>query len=453
MTTTNPVTQQLPPGPQKSSFLQLIQWTNNPLKLLEDSTQTYGDPFTLKLRSNKPFVFFSDPGSIKEILSKDFDNLDSGKGNYILLPIVGEHSILLLDGTDHSRQRKLVFPPFHGEKIRHYGDIIVETTEKVAKAWVVNQPFSMRSSMQEITLEVIMQAVFGISDSERHTQLKSRLTKSLELAGGSVLRSSLLFFPALQKDFPGSPWRNFLNRQQAIHQLLQSEIEQRRNNNQPAGKDVLSLLMSAKDEAGQPMSDVELRDQLITLLFAGHETTATALAWAFYWIYKLPAVKNKLLAELEHITDLSDIKTLNQLSYLDAFCQETLRIYPVAIMTFPRVTRSTVRIGNYEYPPDTLLTPCIYLLHHREDIFPNSNQFQPERFLEKEFSPYEFMPFGGGIRRCIGDAFAPMEMKIVLATILKQFSLNLAEKKAVKPVRRGVTVAPAGGVKMVLETD
>ncbi len=452
MTTTHPVTQHLPPGPQKSSFLQLIQWTADPLDLLEESAQVYGDPFTLEFRKGRPFVFLSHPETIQKILSSEGTNFDSGRGNYILLPIVGENSMLLTDGEDHARQRKLIFPPFHGEKIRHYGNIIAETTQKVAQRWTVKKPFSIRSSLQEITLEVIMQAVFGISDAKRHAQLKAPLVKLLELTGGSVLRSSLLFFPVLQQDFPGSPWRHFLNRRQGIHQLLQTEIEQRRKTHHSAGKDVLSLLMSAQDEDGNPMTDSELRAQLITLLFAGHETTATALAWAFYWIYKFPEVKNKLLAELENISDVSDIKTLNQLPYLDAVCKETLRIYPVAIITFPRITKSTIRIDNYEYPPETILAPCIYLLHHREDIFPNSNHFQPERFLENEFSPYEFMPFGGGTRRCIGDAFAPMEMKIVIATIMKQFSLSLAEEKPVKPVRRGVTVAPAGGVKLVLET-
>ena len=456
MTTTNSVS--LPPTPQTSNFRQLIQWTTDPLNLLEQSAQALGDPFMLEFRKGRPFVFISHPETIQEIFSNDRPvargnraNFDSGRGNYILVPIVGETSILVTDGEDHNRQRKLIYPPFHGEKIRHYGEIIAETTRKVAQTWEVNQPFTMRSSLQDITLEVIMQAVFGISDGKRHQELKAPLVKLLELTGGSVLRSSLLFFPIFQQDFPGSPWRNFLNRQQGINKLLQGEIEERRNNQQTTGNDILSLLMSAEDEDGNPMSDTELRDQLITLLFAGHETTATALAWAFYWIHKFPEVREKLLAELETISDSSDIKALNQLPYLDAVCKETLRIYPVAIITFPRITKSVVKVGNYEYPPELFLAPCIYLLHHREDNYPSPNQFQPERFLEKEFSPYEFMPFGGGIRRCVGDVFAMMEMKIVLATILKQYSLKLLEKKAVKPVRRGVTVAPAGGIKMALE--
>lgn len=451
MTTINPVSEKLPPTPQTSNFRQLIQWTADPLHLLEKSAQTYGDPFMLEFPKDRPFIFISNPETIQEILSRDRANFDSGRGNYILIPIVGETSMLVTDGEDHNRQRKLVYPPFHGEKIRHYGKIIAETTQKVAQTWQPNQPFTLRSSLQEITLEVIMQAVFGIADGKRHQELKAPLVKLLELTGGSVLRSSLLFFPILQQDFPGSPWRNFLNRQQGINNLLQAEIEERRNSQQIAGNDILSLLMSAEDEDGNPMPDSELRDQLITLLFAGHETTATALSWAFYWIHKFPEVRENLLAELETISDPSDIQVLNQLPYLDAVCKETLRIYPVAIITFPRITKSTVKVGNYEYPPDMILAPCIYLLHHREDLYPNPNQFQPERFLEKEFSPYEFMPFGGGIRRCVGDVFAMMEMKIVIATILKQYSLKLLEKKAVKPVRRGVTVAPAGGIKMALE--
>lgn len=450
MTTTTALQQQLPPGSKAPTFIQLLQWISDPLKLMESSKATYGDPFTAEFRKDNPFIFISNPDTIKEILSQDKKHFYSGKGNDILLPIVGEHSILLSEGNTHSRQRKLMFPPFHGEKINDYGKVIAKITEKVAETWTSKKPFSIRPSMQEITLQVIMQTVFGISEGERYRQLKTRLMKSLDLAGGSVLRSSLLFLPVLHKDFPGSPWRNFLQRQQSINELLQLEIDERRK--QEAGNDILSLLMSARDEEGNSMSDEELRNQLITLLFAGHETTATALAWAFYWIYKLPEVREKLLAELDTISDTTDIKQLNQLPYFDALCKEVLRIYPVAIMTFPRITKDTVVIGNYEYPPEAIIAPCIYLLHHREDIYPNSKEFRPERFLEREFSSYEFMPFGGGSRRCIGDVFAQMEMKIVIATVLKKYQLALAEKKPVKPVRRGVTVAPAGGIKMMLES-
>jgi len=451
MTLTTPIQNQLPPGPTKPSFLQLMDWIRDPFGLLEKSAQAYGETFTLRFNNNvSSLVFLSNPELIQDVLSSDSKKFDSGRANNLLLPLVGQHSILLLDGQAHSRQRKLMFPPFHGEKIRYYGAIIHNITEKVAQQWQVGKPFPIRPSMQQITLEVIMKAVFGISDETRNAQLKHYLTQSLELAGGSVLRSSLLFFSILQQDFPGSPWRTFRRRQQFVRELLQVEIQKRRDDSNQQGNDILSLLMAARDEQGNPMSDQELQDQLLTLLFAGHETTATALSWAFYWIYKFREVRDNLLAELATINDVSDIKTLNQLSYLDAVCKETLRIYPVAFLTFPRITKSTLQIGDYEYPPDTALAPCIYLLHHREDLYPNPKQFQPERFLDHEFSPYEFMPFGGGTRRCLGDVFAPMEMKIVIATILKQYDLALAETKPVKPIRRGVTSTPAGGVKVIL---
>jgi len=422
----------------------------NPLKLFEECANTYGEPFTLEVRKGTPYVVIYNPDAIKDLFSNDHQTCNASRGNHLLLPLVGETSIFLQDGNDHARQKKLMFPSFHGKSIQHYGEIMVQSTHRVTQKWQWDKPFRMRESMQEITLDVIMQTVFGISDKTRYAQLKTRLANLLELIGGSPVRSSLLFFPALQKDFPGSPWRNLKRRHQFIHDLLQAEIQQQRENNEQWGNDILSLLMSARDEDGNPMSDSELRNQLITLLIAGNETTATALAWAFYWIHRFREVRNNLLDELATINDTSDIKTLNQLPYLDAVCNETLRIYPVAIIPFLRTTQVALTVGNYQYPANTFIVPCIYLLHHREDIYPHSKQFKPERFLERDFSPYEFMPFGGGNRRCLGDTFAPMEMKIVLATILKQYELTLLENEPITPVRRGVTIAPKGGVKMAL---
>ncbi len=448
MTKTNSPAQQLPPGPNTSSLRNVIQWATDPITFLEKSTTQYGDLFSLKLYQGKTYVFTSNPEVIQEILSKDINNFDAGRGNQALLPLVGQYSTLLIDGKLHSRQRKLNFPPFHGEKIRGYGKKMAEITEEVAKPWEDGKAFSLRSSMQEITLEVIMQTVFGISDFERKAQLKDRLVNTLELVLSSVLRSTLLFFPILQQDFPGSPWRTFLKNKRVINELLQAEIEERRNSSEKDDNNILSLLMLAEDEDGNSMSDEELQDQLMTLLVAGHETTATALTWAFYWLHYFPEMRDKLLAELETISDPSDIKTLNQLPYLDAVCKETLRIYPVTIITSPRITKTTTKIGDYEYPPETFLAPSMYLLHQREDLYPNPKQFQPERFLEKKFNQYEFMPFGGGNRRCIGDAFAPMEIKVVLATVLKKYPLALTEKTVTTPARRGITLAPNQTIKM-----
>lgn len=209
-------------------------------------------------------------------------------------------------------------------------------------------------------------------------------------------------------------------------------------------------MLSAQDENGQPMTDAELHDEMLTLLFAGHETTATALAWALYWVHKLPQVREKLRQESDRLGDNPDPMAIYKLPYLSAVCNETLRIYPVVPMAFGRFTNSPIEIMEQQYEANTLLTACIYLTHHREDLYPEPNQFKPERFIEHQYSPYEFLPFGGGNRRCLGSALAQLEMKLVLATILSNYQLELAEDKPVKPQRRGVTIAPAGSVRMVM---
>jgi unspecific monooxygenase len=241
-----------------------------------------------------------------------------------------------------------------------------------------------------------------------------------------------------------------MGRKQQIYDLLQAEITERRVQAELTGDDVLTLMMSARDDQGEPMTDAELLDELMTLLVAGHETTATALAWAFYWIHQLPQVREKLLDELESLGDNLDPIAISRLPYLSAVCSETLRIYPVVPFAFLRVSNSPVEIMGQEFDANTMLAPCIYLTHHREDLYPQPNQFKPERFIERQFSPYEYLPFGGGNRRCIGFALALLEMKLVLATILPSFQLALADAKPVKPQRRGLTIAPAGGVHMVL---
>ncbi|HEY9846759.1 MAG TPA: cytochrome P450, partial [Candidatus Caenarcaniphilales bacterium] len=249
---------------------------------------------------------------------------------------------------------------------------------------------------------------------------------------------------------PLSPWGRFLRLKQQIDQLLIAEIQSRRKQADPNRDDILSLLLAARDEAGEAMTDEELRDELLTLLFAGHETTASALAWALYWIDHLPEVQSKLLQELNTLPPDSDPSATARLPYLTAVCQETLRIYPIAINTFPRVTKSSIEIMGYQFEPGTILLPSIYLTHQREDIYPQPKQFKPERFLEKQFSAYEYLPFGGGNRRCIGLAFAQFEMKLVLATILSRYELKLASNRPVKPTRRGLTVAPPGNMRMVV---
>ena len=248
----------------------------------------------------------------------------------------------------------------------------------------------------------------------------------------------------LRQDFgPLSPWGSFVRNRQQIDQLIYDEIAERRSHPDASRNDILTLLMSARDEAGEALTDLELRDELMTLLVVGHETTATAITWALYWIHKLPTVRKKLLNELQALDGPLDPGALFRLPYLNAVCCETLRIYPVGLLTFPRVTRSRLELMGFSLEPGTVVVGCIYLAHHREDVYPDPDEFRPERFLERRYSPFEYLPFGGGVRRCIGMAFAQFEMKLVISGILSGFELALAGSRSVRPVRRGVTSGPS----------
>ncbi len=438
-------------GSKTHHFLQQIHWVANPLNYMETSFQQHGDIFKTGV-SDKDLIFVCHPQGIQELFTRDTKEFETpGRANQLLKPLVGGNSLFLLDGKDHQRQRKLLMPPFHGERMWNYGRIIIEITQKVCSQWQPNQPFIARDAMQKITLKVILQAVFGITQGTRYQQLQILLGELLSMFD-SPLTSALLFFPILQQDLgPWSPWGKFLRRQQEIDQLLFAEIAERRQKPDENRSDILSLMMAARDEDGQPMTDPELRDELLTLLFAGHETTATGLAWSLYWIYKQPEIYQKLIQELEGIEPDADPMTLFKLPYLTAVCQETLRIYPVAMVTFPRIVQQPTELMGYSLEPDASVVGCIYLTHRRTDLYPEPEKFRPERFLERKFSPYEYLPFGGGSRQCIGIALAQFEMKLVLATILQHYQLELAEKQPVQPTRRGLTLSPRGGVTMVMK--
>lgn len=440
---------QLPDGPQTPPFLQLIDWIARPTQFLEASAKQYGDIFTARWGGFDPFIIISNPQAIQAILTADPKLFDSGRANGILRPLLGDSSLILLDGDRHQRQRKLVTPPFHGERMRTYGELICQITQQTINHWSIDQPFSARTSMQAIALRVILQAVFGLAGGERFQKLEHLLSEMLD-AISSPLSSSLLFYPFLQRNLGSwSPWGRFLQRQREIDSLIYAEIQERRVQADWNREDILTLLLTAQDEAGQPMTDVELRDELITLLVAGHETTASALTWALYWIHRLPEVHDKLRQELETLGDHADPTAIARLPYLNAVCQETLRIYPIALLMLPRITKVPFKLMDYEFDANTMLSPCIYLTHQREDLYPEPKQFRPERFLERQFSAYEYMPFGGSSRRCIGMAFAQYEMKLVLATVLSRFQLAIANRRPVQPIRRGVTLAPSQ-VQMVV---
>lgn len=441
----------IPDGPSSPFLirqLRTLRWIFQPLEVIEWRAQRYGETFVVSKNTSPLLVYFSNPAAIQQIFTADPELFDTSGGNEIFQPLLGKYSLLLLDSAKHQSQRRLLMPPFHGDRMRTYGQLICDITVQVLNQWRVGESKPVRACMQEISLKVILSTVFGLHEGQRFDQLRQLLTLLLDSVG-SPLSFIFLFFTSLQKDWgPLSPWGRFLRLKQQVDQLLFAEIQARRQA-ASGGEDILSLLLEARDETGQPMTDEELRDELLTLLFAGHETTASALAWALYWVDNLPAVQDKLLHEL-NISANSDPSTIARLPYLSAVCSETLRIYPVAISSFVRITKSPMEIMGYQFEPGTLLLPSIYLTHHREDIYPEPKRFKPERFLERQFSPYEYLPFGGGNRRCIGLAFAQFEMKLVLATILSRCELKLASNHPVKPVRRGLTISPPGNMRMVM---
>ncbi|MDJ0707121.1 MAG: cytochrome P450 [Leptolyngbyaceae cyanobacterium MO_188.B28] len=449
----------LPNGPRTPKyfrFFRLLKLVFRPLAYLENYAQRYGDIVKIGGDNSPPFVYISNPQAIKEIFTADPNLFESGRGNGVLRFLLGDRSLILLDSEPHQQQRRLLTPPFHGDRLRTYSQLICDITEKVTHSWTIGAPFLLRPQMQDITMQVILQAVFGLYEGERLQQLQKCVSALMD-SFGSPLSSTLVFFRFLQKDWgPLSPWGRLLRLKQRVRELIYAEIRDRRaemqtSQNSPSNRtDILSLLMLARDEAGQSMTDEELHDQLMTLLIAGHESTASALVWALYWVHYLPEVQQTLRQELDDLGERPNPKDIVQLPYLTAVCQETLRIYPVVPSTFIRVLKTPMSLLNYQFEAGTALLPSTYLVHQRPDLYPDPKRFDPKRFLEKQYAPYEYFPFGGGGRRCIGSALAQLEMKLALAIILKHCHLELTHNHPVKPVRRGFTFAPPGNLRMVV---
>lgn len=443
-------TYNLPNGPQMPRWLRMIKFISQPVKYVDDFAKIYGDTFTIRsVHSDNHLVYFSQPQALEQIFTADSSHFEVGRGNIGLRFLLGDRSFMLSDGDRHQRQRQLLAPPFHGERMRAYGEEIREITRQVSNEWQIGKPFNIRESMQEITLRVILRVVFGLNDGQLFEELRRSLSDLLDFISSPIM-SSAFFFRFMQKDFGAwSPWGWVLQQRQKIDQLIYALLRERRAESEQNRQDILSLMMAARYDDGQGMSDEELHDELMTLLVAGHETTASALTWAFYWIDYLPEVREKLLEELNTVGVNPDLSSVAKLPYLTAVYQETLRIYPIAMTAFVRVVKIPITVMGYELREGTAIIPSIYLAHHREEVYPQSKQFKPERFLEKQYSPYEYLPFGGGNRRCIGMAFAQYEMKIVLATILSEFQLSLVNKRPVRPVRRGLTLAAPAGMRMI----
>jgi cytochrome P450 len=421
----------LPPGPRAPAFAQISWWIARPLHLLETCQARHGDVFTLRAPGVERFVIVAEPALIRTILAADPDVLRAGVGNATVLePMLGKHSLLTLDGAEHLRQRRLLLPSFTGERMRGYAQAMRAITDAAIDAWPVGEPFAIQPWMQSITLDVILETVFGLSRTDRHAELRARLVELLAIAANPWL----LFSAVIGFDPFAYPWLRIARLKRAIDDALYAIIAERRR--APAGgTDVLSMMLAATDDAGRGMSDVELRDELVTLLLAGHETTATALAWAIDQLLAHPA-------ELAKVADGGD-------AYLDCVIRETLRVRPIVPLIGRHVAKPYT-LGRWELPVGTQLAPSIYLAARRPDVYPEPARFRPARWVDAKPDPTTWLPFGGGIRRCIGMAFAQLEMRVVLDAIVSRVQLSLAGGPA-RVVRRGITLAPAHGRRVVVQ--
>lgn len=447
------------PKPSAPNALQMLHWIFDPIGYQQQNFRQCGDVMDISgalaggwmQGSTTPgnrVLMVSHPEGLQQILTQDTGSVFAAPGevNSIFKPLLGEYSVILLSGSAHRRRRQMITPPFHGERLKAYGDLIVEIATRTLGAVAVGDVVNAREHMQHMTMQVILQAVFGLYAGDRYDRLAKLLADRLNMTSDPV-SSMVIFFPWMQRDWGAwSPGAKIQAMEAATNALIFQEIHERREQGFRDRRDVLSLLMMAEDESGQGLTDQELRDELMTLLIAGHETTATALTWACYWIHRLPTVRQKLLEELATLGDNWDPMAMMGLPYLEAVCQETLRIHPVAMLTFPRRVEQPVSVLGYDLVPGDLIMGSITLIHQREDLYPQPQEFRPERFLERQFSPYEFVSFGGGVRRCVGAALAMYEMKLILGTWLRQSSFTLESTTTLKPQRRGLTVSPSGDV-------
>ncbi len=440
----------IPNASDAPRWLQTLQYTLNPLEYMDQAAARCGDLFNAPvIGKHAQVLFVSHPKAIQTIFSRDTQEFIAPP-NQLLQPIVGDYSVFGLAGQRHRRERKLLMPPFHRDHIGHYGELIVDLTNNVLEPLTPGDSFIARGLVQEISIEVILRVVFGLHAGQRFDQLKALLMEFSDRIQNPLFISAL-FIPALQKNWGKvTPWGYLKTLQQQISQLLHAEIQDRRQQ-RAHSQDILSLLMAAQDEDGQPMSAEELHDELLTLLLAGHEATTNAIAWALYWVHRTPRVLEKLKFELETEGNGLTPMALTQLPYLTAVCNEVLRISSIAFLSFPREVATPITLMDFNLQPGTRVYACIYLTHHRPDLYPEPDEFRPERFLERKYSMSEFLPFGGGMRRCIGDVLAQFEIKLILAQILSQYDLSLASPTPEHPKRRGVNVAPASGVKMILQ--
>lgn len=444
------------PAADMAPIAASLRWFLRPLPMLESLQQKHGHVFSLRIpRLPQPLVFFAEPAAVKDIWNSDPEELRAGESNLVLKSVLGESSLLLLDGARHLRERRMMLPPFHGDRMKAYGVAMREATRREIARWQVGAPFAMQEAMQTVTLDVIMQTILGAGDAE----LRDALVRWTTLGTSPLGTALLLLTPpdrfeqvqALTKGRFGKlmPWAKITRAQDDADRLVRGLIARRRS--EAPREDVLSMLMAARDEHGAALSDSALRDEMLTLLLAGHETTATTLAWTVHHLLNDRGWLARIQAELAEVVGAGpvELEHLDRLVLLDAAIKETLRLTPI-IMMVGRHLRTDARIGDHDLKAGMHAMACIYLVHRRADLWPEPTRFDPSRFVGKKPDPTHYFPFGGGTRRCLGMAFASYEMKIVLATILSSVSLAPAPGKPVKLVRRGITMAPSGGMPVVV---
>lgn len=428
-----------PPGPKAPAVVQMLRYGRDPLGFLIDLQRRYGDVFTVSFPYFGRAVYVASPEGVKSLFTGSPSVFHAGEANATVLePALGPNSVLTLDDEPHLRQRKLLLPPFHGESVRRYGDLIREVTQREMESWPVGEPFALRPHTQRITLAVIMRAVFGVHDEARLARFEGLIDTF------SARVNVVTILPFLRRNLgPWSPWTRFVRARKALDEFIYEEIALRRREveaGEEGHDDVLSLLLEARYDDGAPMSDEELRDELVTVLGAGHETTATGLAWAM----------ERLLRNKPVLTRLRESLADGNEDYLGATVKETLRTRPVIVDVARKLT-APAEVGGYRLEQGSFAMAAIAALHYREDIFPEPNEFRPERFLEGKADNYAWIPFGGGVRRCIGAAFAEYEMRTILREIVERADLSAPDPKPEKVKIRNITLAPGKGTVVRLD--
>jgi cytochrome P450 family 135 len=415
----------LPPGPAVPPVVQVARWLARPTDFMNRTRREYGDVFTVRFAGVGRFVFVSDPLLIKQIFTAPPEQLRAGEANWPLIPMLGERGTLLLDGREHLQRRRLILPPFHGARLERYRGMFAEVAREQIAGWPRGEPFALVPRMQAITLELIMRVVFG--EDEEPERLKQLATAMTDLARAG--QNKLAMIPWLRDDFGRySPMGMFMAVRERVDRVLYEEIQRRRERGGlDQREDVFSMLLQTA------MTDLELRDELMTVLVAGHETTTTALGWAFERLLRHPGMYERLRTDER---------------WAEAVVNETLRLRP-PLPLVGRVVKQDFQLDGYTIATGETLTPCIWLTHRREEVYPEPYAFKPQRFLDKGPETYAWLPFGGGTRRCVGAAFAQLEMTVVMKTIAETVDLQPADPEAEHVGRRAIVLAPKRGARVV----